>query len=149
MPRRAALAQLLFVLLLACRSEPQGRMPEAVQGPIVAKVDGAPIARREVEAAMRERGLSARAALTALIDERLLVQAAIARGYGELASVRRDAARASVQALLAEAVERGTSAQAVEARRERLERLLVSLSSQAKVAYDEPAIARAFAEPPP
>jgi hypothetical protein len=140
---------LLLVLLLACHGEPQERASEAAVGPVVATVNGAPVALSEVEVLVRDQGLTPREALTRLIDNRLLAQEAIARGYGELPSVRREAVRASVQALLAQTVERDTSAQAVETRRERLSRLLVSLSSQVKVTFDEPAIKRAFAEPPP
>jgi hypothetical protein len=52
-------------------------------------------------------GLTPREALERLVSERLLVQHAEARGYGEFAVVRREVERARVRALLQEVIERG------------------------------------------
>lgn len=81
-------------------------------GEVVSTVDGVAITVAEVQALMNASGLSARAALTRLQDERLLTGEAARRGYGDAREVVRVARQARVQALLANDVERITVAQA-------------------------------------
>ncbi len=76
-----------------------------VGGSVVSTVDGVPITIAEVEALANATGLSARAALTRLQSQALLIGEAEHRGYGRNAEVERVARQARVQALLAHDVE--------------------------------------------
>lgn len=77
------------------------------EGVVVARVNGDAISGAEVGRLVELTGLAPREALERLVSERLLVQHAESRGYGELAVVRRELQRARVRALLQEVIERG------------------------------------------
>jgi hypothetical protein len=85
------------------------------QGVVAARVNDDVISLAEVEALVRSSGLSPKAALGRLVDERLLSQYATSRGYGELGSVGMELERARVRALLEQVVEREVSAASVTA----------------------------------
>ncbi len=113
-PRRTALA--LALALGACGTTPTGppqtssgaepdEPPVAVEGPLVATVDGEPITLAEVEEASRRTGLSPLAALHRLEQERVLYRRARRAALGADAEATRALRRASVQALLRTRVE--------------------------------------------
>jgi hypothetical protein len=142
MPRAA----LLLLLLTACDAPSQPARPRPPLGSALARVDGQPIERAEVEQLARSAGISPARALHDLVSERLLVAHALRAGYGERADVQRGEAQALVRALLAR--ELGASMEGdparVEAQRAQLERLLHQLAAHTNVHYDDAVIARVF-----
>jgi hypothetical protein len=109
----ACLLMLGSALVGACRGREAasgGELgPASARGAVVARVDGAPIGLDEVRELCERTGLAPRAALERLVDERLLVRAALARGYQQSSQVAQEGQRAEVQALLAAEVERGNA----------------------------------------
>jgi hypothetical protein len=150
--RHHTFALVVIGLLAACGADHRNTPQPAEQGASaapVATVNGEPIALGDVLAVCRATELSPRQALAQLVAERLLVQHAAARGYGERPEVQRALTQASVRALLSDAVERSAATEDAAVRRRRLDELLSELAQRTPVKYDEPALARAFAPASP
>jgi hypothetical protein len=125
-----------WLLLLVGCSAPAS---QPALGDALARVEGQPIQRAEVEALVAATGLAPRDALRALVSERLLV--AHARAYASSAEVERGVEQALVQRLLALEVGEGD----VDTQRARLDSLLVRLRAETRVQYREETIGRVFA----
>jgi hypothetical protein len=130
---------LLLCCCLGCSTSP-GAAPMPADA--AAQVAGQTISLAEVEALARSTGLAPRAALEALVRERLLVDHA--RAYARHASVQHGVEQALVRKLLADEVGDAEP----EVQRAALARLLARLTAEAHVAYREDAIQRTFAPAP-
>jgi hypothetical protein len=111
---RAALAVALGSALVGACTGHDGSAgsevgPATARGTVVARVDGVPIGLDEVRELCVSTGLTPRAALARLEDERLLARAALARGYQHSRELVKESERAGVQVLLAEDVEHGNA----------------------------------------
>jgi hypothetical protein len=148
---RHSLAIALVCFLSACgheQSSPERAQVTAASATAAATVNGQVITLNEVSALCNETGLSPRTALQRLVVERLLLQHAEAGRYEEHAAVQRGLAQARVRALLAEAVERGTTEDATAERKRKLDALLSALSRSTAVKVHEAALARLSEAPP-
>ena len=89
----------------------------AANAEVIARVNGHPITRARFEAALAksDAGTSRQATLDALIDLELLAQAAIERGLDDQPQLIQRKKQATVQRLLAEAIEAPTRAEALPA----------------------------------
>lgn len=109
--RRASVAVLVGVALAACGTAPtEERAPvaeelAALEGPVVATVDGTAITLPEVQDVVRRTGLSPRDALARLEEEIVLSRAAGTPDPVDRAEADRVARRAAVQALIIHDVE--------------------------------------------
>jgi hypothetical protein len=143
--RRVALGGFVAFALLAAGCEQGGARPRhsapstQVEGLVVARVNGEAITAAEVERVVQLTGLTPREAVERLVGERLLVQHAEARGYGELAVVRRELERARVRALLQEVIERGRAPEDIplEKVRARFEQKRAALEASGPTTFEE------------
>lgn len=129
----------------AVSHSPGGKTQAPRAADVVAEVNGDAIRLNEVKRVCEATGLAPEVALSRLIDQRLLAQYSEASGYGALATTVREVERARVRALLETVIE-AQAGEAVEARKQLLERFLRDLRDKTPVVYDEPAVQRALAD---